>query len=79
MFGLDLLVLGTSFYHETAEFTTRSVYDVKEALELLNEIRPTRTVFTHLSHDIDLRRDYGLPEGVEFAVTGMQMSLQKGK
>ncbi|MBW4838682.1 MAG: MBL fold metallo-hydrolase [Paenibacillaceae bacterium] len=77
--GLDLLVLGTSFYHETAEFATRSVYDVKEALELLNEVCPARTVFTHLSHDIDLRRDYGLPEGVEFAATGLRVALQAGE
>ncbi|MNW53447.1 carbon-phosphorus lyase complex accessory protein [compost metagenome] len=79
MHGLDLLVLGTSFYHELAEFATRSVYDVKEALELLNEVRPTRTVFTHLSHDLDLRRDYGLPEGVAFAATGMRVPLRTGE
>ncbi|GIP54855.1 MBL fold metallo-hydrolase [Paenibacillus vini] len=73
---LDLLVLGTSFYHETAEFSTRSVYDVKEALELLQEIKPKRTIFTHMSHDIDLRRDYGLPEGVEYARTGQTVLLR---
>ncbi|MEF2967042.1 MBL fold metallo-hydrolase [Paenibacillus sp. M1] len=73
--GLDLLVLGTSFYHEQAEFSTRSVYDVKEALELLKELTPKRTVFTHMSHDIDLRRDYGLPAGVEYADTGKTVPL----
>ncbi|WP_114496476.1 MBL fold metallo-hydrolase [Fontibacillus phaseoli] len=73
--GLDLLVLGTSFYYETADFSTRSVYDVKEALELLREIKPKRTVFTHMSHDIDLRRNYPLPEGVEFAETGLNITL----
>lgn len=76
--GLDLLVLGTSFYHEEAEFATRSVYDVTEALELLDEVRPKRTVFTHMSHDIDLRRNYGLPAGVEFATTGMTVPLFAG-
>ncbi|RRJ64341.1 MBL fold metallo-hydrolase [Paenibacillus oralis] len=74
--GLDLLVLGTSFYREEAEFSTRSVYDVTEALELLREIRPKRTLFTHMSHDIDLRRDYGLPAGVGFAGTGMCVGLE---
>lgn len=73
--GLDLLVLGTSFYHEEAEFSTRSVYDVTEALELLEEVQPKRTIFTHMSHDLDLRRDYRLPEGVEFAMTGMVVPL----
>lgn len=73
--GLDLLVLGTSFYHELAEFSTRSVYDVKEALELLRELKPKQTIFTHMSHDIDLRRDYALPDGVRYAVTGMNVPL----
>ncbi|MGZ7441872.1 MBL fold metallo-hydrolase [Paenibacillus sp. TH7-28] len=75
--SLDLLVLGTSFYREEAEFSTRSVYDVTEALELLREIRPKRTLFTHMSHDIDLRHDYGLPAGVGFAGTGMRVDLRE--
>jgi phosphoribosyl 1,2-cyclic phosphate phosphodiesterase len=73
--GLDLLILGTSFYREWAEFSTRSVYDVTEALELLQEITPKQTIFTHLSHDIDLRNDYQLPESVTYAKTGMAISL----
>ncbi|MGG6313912.1 MBL fold metallo-hydrolase [Paenibacillus macerans] len=76
--GLDLLVLGTSFYHETAEFATRSVYDVTEALELLQEVRPARTIFTHMSHDIDLRNEYGLPAGAEMASTGLSVLLGAG-
>lgn len=74
--GLDLLVLGTSFYKEHAEFYTRSVYDVTEALELLQEVNPKRTIFTHMSHDIDLSRDYGLPVNVEFAKTGQKIFLK---
>ncbi|WP_460319717.1 MBL fold metallo-hydrolase [Paenibacillus sp. YSY-4.3] len=73
--GLDLLILGTSFYVEKAEFSTRSVYDIQEALELLQEVRPKRSLFTHMSHDIDLRRDYALPEGVELAYTGQMVEL----
>lgn len=73
--GLDLLVLGTSFYHEKAEFSTRSVYDVTEALELITEITPKRTIFTHMSHDIDLNRDYPLPKEIEFALTGLEVEL----
>lgn len=72
---LDLLVLGTSFYREQAEFATRSVYDVVEALELLDEIHPARTLFTHMSHDIDLAASYGLPDQVEYATTGMSVAL----
>ncbi|MNJ36863.1 Phosphoribosyl 1,2-cyclic phosphodiesterase [compost metagenome] len=74
--GLDLLILGTSFYEEKAEFSTRSVYDIKEALELLQEIQPKRSLFTHLSHDIDLRRDYGLPDNVGLAYTGKTVLLK---
>jgi phosphoribosyl 1,2-cyclic phosphate phosphodiesterase len=73
--GLDLLVLGTSFYHEPFSFETRSVYDVTEALELIGECKPGRTLFTHLSHDIDLRRDYGLPENVSYALTGLSVTV----
>lgn len=75
--GLDLLVLGTSFYRENAEFSTRSVYDVTEALELLREVRPGRTIFTHMSHDIDLRSDYGLPGAAEYARTGQVVVLRR--
>lgn len=73
--GLDLLILGTSFYEEKAEFSTRSVYDIKEALVLLQEVQPKRALFTHMSHDIDLRRDYALPEGVELAYAGQLVEL----
>lgn len=72
---LDLLVLGTSFYKEDAEFSTRSVYDVKEALALREEVKPGRLIFTHMSHDIDLRQQYSLPEGVSFAKTDLVVPL----
>ncbi|CAM2984068.1 MBL fold metallo-hydrolase [Paenibacillus sediminis] len=73
--GLDLLVLGTSFYHEEAEFSTRSVYDMIEAFELLGEVKPTQAIFTHMSHDVDLNRTYPLPAHVQLAKTGMKISL----
>ncbi|OUM96677.1 MAG: MBL fold metallo-hydrolase [Thermobacillus sp. ZCTH02-B1] len=73
--GLDLLVLGTSFYHETIPYERRSVHDVVEALELNRELRPGRMIFTHLSHDIDLTRRYDLPDNVRFAVTGLAVPL----
>ncbi|WP_246070543.1 MBL fold metallo-hydrolase [Paenibacillus kobensis] len=75
LYGLDLLILGTSFYEEPYPFETRSVYDVKEALVLIEELRPGRTLFTHISHDIDLRNSYSLPEGVDFATTGMTVTI----
>lgn len=72
---LDLLVLGTSFYHETAAYRTRSVYDMQEAAQLLSEVRPVKAIYTHMSHDIDVHADYPLPENVELAMTGMRVNL----
>ncbi|WP_025695394.1 MBL fold metallo-hydrolase, partial [Paenibacillus durus] len=71
----DLLVLGTSFYYEEAELSTRSVYDMTEAAVLLADVQPRRAVYTHMSHDVDLRKAYDLPENVELARTGMRISL----
>lgn len=71
LYHLDLLVLGTSFYHELAEFHTRSVYDMQEAQELLRLIKPKQTIFTHMSHDVDLRQKYDLMQEITLAETGM--------
>jgi len=79
MHGADLLVLGTSFYYEAAELSTRSVYDMTEAAELLQEVKPHRAVYTHMSHDVDLSKDYILPENVTLARTGMRLPLTRVK
>ncbi|WP_338556789.1 MBL fold metallo-hydrolase [Paenibacillus sp. KS-LC4] len=73
--GLDLLVLGTSFYKEPFAYETRSVYDVTEALELIQLWRPKHTIFTHMSHDIDLNIEYGLPADVQFARTALEAKV----
>ncbi|MFC4597932.1 MBL fold metallo-hydrolase [Cohnella hongkongensis] len=73
--GLILLVLGTSFVVEHYPVATRSVYDMKEGLELVRELGPERAVFTHLSHDVDMRSDYGLPAHVALAATGMTIAV----
>lgn len=70
---LDLLILGTNFYHEQAAYETRSVYDMVEAVELLQDICPKRAIFTHMSHDIDFRTSYELPSNVTLARTGMRV------
>lgn len=72
---LDLLVLGTSFYHEPFAYETRSVYDVVEAAELVEKWKPKRTVLTHLSHDIDLTKEYPLPASMSFAHTGLMIEV----
>ncbi|CAM3867247.1 MBL fold metallo-hydrolase [Cohnella lubricantis] len=73
--GLTLLVLGTSFYDEPYPRETRSLYDVREGLQLVEEAGAKAAVFTHQSHDIDLRRDYGLPSSVRFAREGMTVEV----
>lgn len=73
--GLSLLLLGTSFYKEPYPAETRSVYDVKEGLLLAEEVGAAAVVFTHLSHDIDARRDYGLPDWASFAREGMTLTV----
>ncbi len=74
--SLDLLILGTSYWHENSDPAQRSVYDVQEALALKAELGIQRMVLTHLSHDIDMTvRRHDLPEHVEFAYDGMQLSL----
>lgn len=73
--GLRLLVLGTSFAQEPYPMDTRSVYDMKEGLELTKELQPEEVLFTHLSHDVDVNKDYGLPPHVKLATTGFQMKL----
>ncbi|MFF2908766.1 MBL fold metallo-hydrolase [Paenibacillus sp. NPDC057934] len=75
MHDADLLVLGTSFYYEAAELSTRSVYDMTEAAELLKEVKPRKAIYTHMSHDVDLRKEYILPEHVRLARTGMRIPL----
>lgn len=75
LYGLDLLVFGTSFYYEPFAYETRSVYDVLEAIELTGKWEAKRTLLTHMSHDIDFRKSYALPESMEFAHTGMSITI----
>ncbi|SMF74213.1 phosphoribosyl 1,2-cyclic phosphate phosphodiesterase [Paenibacillus uliginis N3/975] len=77
LYGLDLLVLGTSFVHETAEFSTRSVYDMKEAAELLAEVKPQKAIYTHMSHDVDVNQQIDLPPGTVLAAAGRSLKLSR--
>lgn len=65
--GLDVLILGALRHkpHPT-HFT------VTEAIEVSKKIGAKRTIFTHLSHDIDFEKENALlPEGIELAYDGM--------
>lgn len=77
MRNLQLLILGTSFYKEEAEFHTRSVYDMVEAFGLVAELAPEETWFTHMSHDVDLDNLPELPQGIRLASSGLELFLQE--
>jgi phosphoribosyl 1,2-cyclic phosphate phosphodiesterase len=48
---------------------------LERALQYVEELRPRRTYFTHIAHDIKHARDSALlPEGVEFAYDGLVIS-----
>ena len=70
--GLDVLVLGALRHkgHPT-HFT------VDEALEVVAELAPRRTYFTHIAHDLDHQttNDY-LPEQVELAYDGLVLEVR---
>jgi phosphoribosyl 1,2-cyclic phosphate phosphodiesterase len=70
---LDLLILGTSFYKEDAPLASRSVCDVQEALQLLREISPKQTIFTHLGHGVNSCKP--APENTKYAYDGLRITL----
>ena len=67
MKDLDVLVL------DCLRFTKHPTHLwVDKALEFVEELKPRRTYFTHLAHDIKHARDSArLPEGVQFAYDGL--------
>lgn len=72
-YDLDLLILGVAYLREDQPLNKRSIYDQREALELIAKLRPRRTIFTHMSHGIDRRK--AAPFGVTYAFDGMSMEL----
>ncbi len=69
--GLDVLVIDALRYtrHPTH-------YSVEEALEVVAKLQPQRTIFTHMSHDIDYQvASRELPSGVEPGYDGLVIPL----
>jgi phosphoribosyl 1,2-cyclic phosphate phosphodiesterase len=65
--GLDVLVLDCLRF---TKHPTHLWFD--KAMEFVRELKPGRTYFTHLAHDIKHERDSArLPAGVEFAYDGL--------
>lgn len=70
--GVELLVI------DALRFTPHDThFNVAEAIDAARRIGARRTLLTHLGHEVDHRRHAaGLPEGVEFAYDGQQITLQ---
>lgn len=69
--GLDLLILGALRYkpHSTH-------FSLSEALEIAEALKPKRTLFTHMGHDISyIKTSAELPDGVELAYDGMTINI----
>jgi phosphoribosyl 1,2-cyclic phosphate phosphodiesterase len=65
--GLDVLVLDCLRFREHPTHLW-----VDKALGYVDQIKPRRTFFTHIAHDIKHGRDSArLPEGVQFAYDGL--------
>lgn len=67
LYNLDLLILGALRHrpHNTH-------FNIQQALEVVERIRPKQTYFTHLSHEIDYHKtSKELPEGVALAYDGL--------
>jgi len=69
--GLDVLILGALRHkpHPT-HFT------ITEATDVANKIGAKRTVFTHLSHDVEFEKENNaLPDGIELAYDGLEIEF----
>jgi phosphoribosyl 1,2-cyclic phosphate phosphodiesterase len=65
--GLDLLILNALRHDPHPNHLTLAA-----ALDLVEELRPKRTLLTHMNHQIDYRRaSKNLPEGVKLAYDGL--------
>lgn len=69
--GLDVLILDT--VHPPPHPTH---FGLAEALQVVQELRPRRTYFTHLSHHYDHEATNArLPDGVELAYDGLRLTV----
>jgi phosphoribosyl 1,2-cyclic phosphate phosphodiesterase len=69
--GVDTLILG-ALRHEPHP----THFTVAEALEVVRELRPRRTFFTHISHGLPhAETDHHLPAGARLAYDGMVLTV----
>lgn len=69
--GLDILILDCLRREPHATH-----FGIEEALSIADKLSPKRTLFTHISHDLDYSATSAeLPEGIELAYDGLVVSL----
>ncbi len=51
-------------------------FGLDEALAVAKQLKPRRTLLTHISHDLDAELSNSLPEGVEIAYDGLSIPLE---
>ncbi len=66
--GLDILVIDALRYTPH-----RNHLNIEGALRVAEKLRPTRTIFTHLTHEVLHADGKKLPAGVEFAYDGLKL------
>lgn len=55
-------------------------FNIPQALEVIERLRPRRTLLTHISHSLDHQQtNQRLPEGIELAWDGQQIDLISGR
>lgn len=68
--GLDLLIIDALRYSPHPNH-----YNIEGALQVVQALRPRRTLLTHLTHEVHQRDGARLPPGVEFAYDGLSVEL----
>lgn len=69
--GLDVLVLGALRYIPHVKH-----FSIEQALNVVKQLKPLKTYFTHMCHDIEHEEDNRkLPSGVEFAYDGLVIDI----
>jgi phosphoribosyl 1,2-cyclic phosphate phosphodiesterase len=71
LMNLDVLVLGALRYTPHAKH-----FNIDQALDIVSKVRPKKTYFTHICHDIEHESTNSrLPENVELAYDGLRIKL----
>ena len=52
-----------------------SHYNLEEALEVIDELKPDKAYLTHISHKMGVHAEVELPEGVELSYDGLKIEV----